>query len=113
MMFINSQEDIIVCGGNQEKSKKNHERDCLKLERGQWVQHSLLKRERTEASIVTIQKGTFILRGYCSPTTYEYLLPNSKKWTLGKTQIPHGYFAGSAVAISEEEIYLIGGNIPD
>ena len=68
LMFIHSQEDIIVCGGNQE-TKKNSERNCLKLERGQWVQHSMLKRERTEASIVTIQKGTFIFGGYCSPTT--------------------------------------------
>ena len=113
VMFIHSQEDIIVCGGNQAKTKKNSERNCLKLERGQLVQHSMLKRERTESSIVTIQKGTFIFGGYCSPYTYEYLLHNSRKWTLGKTQIPDGYFAGSTVAISEEEIYLIGGNIPD
>ena len=57
VMFIHSQEDIIVCGGNQTETREKAKRDCLKLERGKWVQHSLLKRERIEASVVTVQKG--------------------------------------------------------
>ena len=96
-------DSIMLCGG------WNNLEDCLRLERGKWIHFNTLNHGRTFASVATTTTSTFIFGGSRSPKTYEFLSKNSKVWELGKTRIPGGLLRGSAVPISQDEIWLLGG----
>ena len=40
---------------------------------------------------------------------WEYMDASKKIWTLGNSRIPDGFREGCAVAVSDDEIWLIGG----
>ena len=95
---------ILVCGGNPNISKQ-----CYQLKGKTWTKHSNLIKMRLRSSAVTTKDATFIFGG-ANRKTYEYLPRGSTKWVLGKTEIPGvGFGSGSAIAISDDEIWLIGG----
>ena len=100
-MFIHNG-TMLLCGGN------NNLQNCLQLEGGIWKQYSSLNNERSYASAVTTDTATFLFGGNESEYIYEYLTWSSK-WQPGKTKIPNGFSHGCAIAISHEEIWLIGG----
>ena len=95
---------ILFCGGSVNEQKS------LKLDNGTWKEHSTLNVERAWHSAVTTQTATFIFGGCYSDQTYEYLLKDSTRWLMGKTEIPGGFMYGCAIAVkSDQEIWLIGG----
>ena len=96
-------DSIMLCGG------WNNLEDCLLLERGKWIHYNTLNQGRTFASVATTNRAIFIFGGSRSPHTYEFLPKNSKVWELGKTRIPGGLLRGSAITLSQDEIWLIGG----
>ena len=101
-MFLHN-ETIMICGGS------NNLKTCLKLEEGNWTEYNSLKQERRDATVVSTTTSTFIFGGSRSRDTYEYLEKNASEWILGKTKIPGGFLRGCSVAISQDEIWLIGG----
>ena len=95
---------ILVCGGNPNLSKQ-----CYQLKGKTWTKHSNLIKRRLRASAITTKDATFLFGGGFGKT-YEYLPKGSTEWRLGETEIPgEGFESGSAIAISDEEIWLIGG----
>ena len=95
---------MLLCGG------LDNEKKCLQLDQGTWKVHSTLNVERAWHSAVTTQTATFIFGGCYSDQTYEYLLKDSTRWLMGKTEIPGGFMYGCAIAVkSDQEIWLIGG----
>jgi len=102
--IVNHNGAILLCGG------KNNLQTCLKMEENGWNHHSYLNKERRYASAVATNTATFIFGGDESGTTYEYLEQgSSSNWQLGNEEIPDGFYGGCAIAISDEEIWLIGG----
>ena len=64
---------------------------------------------RSYSSVVSTTSATFIFGGYYSKDTFEYLEKGALEWKLGETKIPVEFKSGCAVAISKDEIWLIGG----
>ena len=96
--------NILVCGGLR------NPKQCLKLDHGNWKEHSTLNDTRIMHSVVTTKHTTFIFGGFYSSRTYEYLQKESNTWLTGNNKIPGGYYSGCAIAVkSEQEIWLIGG----
>ena len=99
---------VLLCGGTQ-----NYQ-NCLQLDQGIWKKHSTLNEIRVGHSAVATQTATFIFGGFYpnlnARMTYEYLPKDSTTWLKGRTEIPGGFYFGSAIAVkSEQEIWLIGG----
>ena len=114
MVFLNPiSQQLFVCGG------ENNRKGCKTLEKGgQWtdfrynaVNISKLTTNRIMASAATTETGTYIFGGQqgVHSATYEYMPSSKKTWTKGNDNIPNGFDRGCAVAISENEIWLIGG----
>ena len=96
--------NILVCGGLR------NPKQCLKLDHGNWKEHSTLNDTRIMHSVVTTKHTTFIFGGFYSSRTYEYLQKESNTWLTGNNKIPGGFSSGCAIAVkSEQEIWLIGG----
>ena len=98
---------IMMCGG------LNNEKCCIQLENNTWSLHSYLNSEREAASSVATDRATFLFGGTEGSQTYEYLPINSSKWQPGVRKIPNGFSDGSAIPVSENEIWLIGGEPVD
>ena len=81
------------------------------MEENGWNHHSNLNKERGSASaVVATTNATFIFGGDESKHTYEYLDHGCSNWLEGNERISgRGFYAGCAIAISDEEIWLIGG----
>ena len=102
-MFLHN-ETIMICGG------QNNLKTCLKLQEGSWTEYNSLKEGRSHGALVSTTTATFIFGGYYSEDTYEYLEKNAaSEWKLGETKIPGGFHQGCSVAISQDEIWLLGG----
>ena len=103
--MINHNGVILLCGG------ENNGQTCLKMEEKGWNHHSNLKQKRSGASVVATNTATFIFGGFDSKDTYEYLEQgSSSNWQEGKATIPgYGFRRGCAIALSDEEVWLIGG----
>ena len=93
---------ILVCGG---------QRISQELKGKTWAKHSnLIKMRFLRASAITTKDTTFLFGGDGGHSkTYEYLPKGSTEWRLGTTEIPEGFKSGSAILISDDEIWLIGG----
>ena len=102
LMFIHNGR-ILLCGG------ENNLQFCLQLDKKSWKDHSILQQKRSWASVATTNTATFLFGGDESKDTYEYLGTDSIKWQVGKNKLPNGFSGGSAIAISQNEIWLIGG----
>ena len=106
-MFLHNK-TIMLCGGD------NNLKTCLKLQEGTWTEYNSLKKERKYGAVVSTTTTTFIFGSktgwILSEDTYEYLEKNASDWKLGKTKIPHGFSSGCSIAISQDEIWLIGGH---
>ena len=95
---------ILLCGGMF---------TCFALDEDYtWKEHSKFNWERSGNSLATTtQTATFVFGGIGSIETYEYLPTNSKRWLLGKNEIPEGFIKGCVITVrSEQEIWLIGGS---
>ena len=101
-MFLHN-ETIMLCGGYPNNL------GCLALMKGAWKYHSILNQKRSYASVATTKYTTFLFGGWESKDTYEYLPNNSSEWQVGKKKIPGGFWDGSAITVSPDEIWLIGG----
>ena len=104
-MFLHN-ETLMFCGG---EINYNKVKTCLKLQEGTWTEYNSLKEERYNAAVVSTNTATFIFGGSESQDTYEYLGNNASEWKLGRTKIPGGFRCGCSIAISQDEIWLIGG----
>ena len=107
-MFLHNK-TIVIC-----VSSKNF-KTCFKLQEGNWTIYNSLNYERTFAATVSTNNATFIFGGMDSKTkyTFEYLEKDAANWKLGKTNITGSFEYGCTIAISEEEIWLIGGLTPN
>ena len=102
-MFLHN-ETIMLCGGS------NNRKTCLKLQEGTWTKYNSLKEKRRDAAVVSTTTATFIFGGLYSKDTYEYLEKNASNWIRGTAKIPgNGFYSGCSLAISQDEIWLIGG----
>ena len=84
----------------------------MNVSSGSWTHHSSLTSKRDQASGVSTDKASYIFGDMSSTKgkkTYEILPKGSLQWQAGLTKIPNGYVRGCAVAISNDEIWLIGG----
>ena len=99
-------EAILLCGGD------NNLKTCLKLQGDKWTEYNFLKEERTNAAVVSTNTATFLFGGDKGGDTYEYLEKNASEWKRGETKIPglFGFYYGCSIAISDDEIWLIGGH---
>ena len=102
-MFL-SNGTILTCGG------ENNDKKCIRLQGGSWVDYNSLNLPRANAASVSTATTNFIFGGLYSPYTYEYLEENSHEWVFGEPSIPIRFIFGCAVAISQDEIWLIGGS---
>ena len=100
-MFLHN-ETVMICGGY------HNLKTCLKLQEGTWTEYNSLKEERSYAAVVSTHTTTFIFGGDKSEDTYEYLEKNASEWKLGLTKIPGGFISACSIAISQDEIWLIG-----
>ena len=102
--MINHNGVILLCGG------ENNGQTCLKMEEKGWNHHSNLKQKRSGVSAVATNTTTFIFGGPMSKNTFEYLEQgSSSNWQEGNEIIPDGFIGGCIIAISDEEVWLIGG----
>ena len=98
-MFLNNQKELVICGGYP-KGKS-----CLRLFNRDWHEYVELKQERYGATVVSMDDKTYMFGGQDSATSSEIFQDGS--WEAGPT-IP-GIRYGCGVAISREELLLIGG----
>ena len=101
-MFMHN-ETIMICGGI------DNFKTCLKLQEGSWTEYNSMRVRRDFAAVVSTITATFIFGGSRGKDTYEYLEKNAPEWKLGKIKIPGGLRSGCSIAISGDEIWLIGG----
>lgn len=103
-MFLHN-ETLVIC-------ETDYTKKCLRLEGGSWTEYNSLNDARDSASSVSTSTTNFIFGGYQRHDyTFEYLEQNSNDWMLGTTNLPYIFYKGCAVAISQNEIWLIGGSI--
>ena len=100
-MFLNNHNELIICGGYPKK------KSCLRLFNGEWHEYAELKQERLYASVVSMDDKTYMFGGDGSDTSSEILQDGS--WKTGPTIDEKGIERGCAVAISNEELLIIGG----
>ena len=100
-MFLNDQKELVICGGYPKSAS------CLRLFNGEWHEYAELEEERQFASVVSMDDKTFMFGGDGSDTSSEILQDGS--WKEGPTIPGEGITEGCGVAISKEELLLIGG----
>ena len=98
--------EVVMCGGWPKK------KSCLKLVNGAWNSFAELKRERSFGHVVaSIEERTFIFGdGYINEKSSEVLEHGSDSWKEGPTVPGKGIDDGCGVAISKDELLLIGGD---
>ena len=114
-MFLNVNKDgnkeVVICGGISKKTS------CLKLVNGAWKTFAELKEERTNGHVaVSMEDRTFIFGGLDNneqafKKSSEVLEHGSESWKEGPTVPGKGIRNGCGVAISEDELLLIGGGL--
>ena len=100
-MFLNEQNELVICGGYPKKTS------CLRLFNGEWKEYAELNKERQFASVVSMDDKTYMFGGWDSETSSEIFQNGS--WKEGPTIPGEGIRYGCGVAISKEELLLIGG----
>ena len=100
-MFLNNQKELVICGGYPKKTS------CLRLFNGEWKEYAELNKERQFASVVSMDDKTYMFGGWDSETSSEIFQNGS--WKEGPTIPGEGIRYGCGVAISKEELLLIGG----
>ena len=113
-MFLNVNKDgnkeVVICGGISKKTS------CLKLVNGAWKTFAELKEERTNGHVaVSMEDRTFIFGGLDNneqafKKSSEVLEHGSDSWKEGPTVPGKGIDDGCGVAISKDELLLIGGD---
>ena len=76
-----------------------------------WIQHSTLIEDRYCHSVVVLPAGTYILGGYSSRFTSEFLPTGGTVWQAGPNIPSPGLAYGCAVAISSTRFVVIGGKV--
>lgn len=103
--MLNLNNLILLCGGDY------NTRTCRQLSSNSWRHHSTLTESRRSSFAVSTHNISLIFGGDPSygMNTYEYWTQDSSNWQTGKTSIPKGLLQACAVAISSDEVWLIGG----
>ena len=87
---------------------------CLQLKLGSltsiWAHHSNLNKYRTYSSGVSTNSASFLFGGYYSGNSYEYMEFGSDVWKNGHTSLPTSFQYGCGVALSNQQILIIGGS---
>ena len=109
-MFLDVNQDgkkeVVVCGTSSNPNRTS----CLKLDGGSWSSFADLKKERYQGHVaVSMEDKTFIYGGYENEKSSEILKHGSESWTEGPAVPGKGIRYGSGVAISKDELILIGG----
>ena len=102
-MFLHKNKEIVICGGYPKRTS------CLKLVDGEWVTFAELNKDRTNAVVVSMANRTFIFGGYNNEKSSEVLENGNESWKEGPTIPGEGIRNGCGVAISKDELLLIGG----
>ena len=107
-MFLHVNKDgnkeVVICGGYPKETS------CLKLVNGAWKPFAELKKERTFGHVaVSMEERTFIFGSFGNRWSSEVLEHGSESWKVGPTIPGEGIDDGCGVAISKDELLLIGG----
>ena len=108
-MFIHVNKDgnkeVVICGGYP-KTKS-----CLKLVNGAWKPFAELNQERYSGHVaVSMEERTVIFGGNRNEKSSEVLKHGSESWKEGPAVPGKGIKKGCGVAISKDELLLIGGH---
>ena len=115
-MLLNNDNELMVLGGDGPPDQIYQ--DCLVYRKSAWKYHSKLMNPRISSSAVNMSDGIYIFGGRTKDwkrclRTCEFLPNSDSQWRYLDTSIPKpGYMGGSAIAISNNEILLTGGNAP-
>ena len=102
-MFLNDKKEVVICGGSS--------KICLKLVNGEWISYAKLLEIRHNGHVaVSMADRTFMFGGYYDINTSEVLEHGSEIWKKGPTIPGTGIYSGCGIAISKDELLLIGGN---
>ena len=88
---------------------------CLQLKLGHltgtvWGHHSSLNKSRNYPSGVSTNNASFLFGAWSSGAdSYEYMEFGSDVWKNGQTSLPTSFYHTCVVAVSNEQILLIGG----
>ena len=109
-MFLNVDRDgnkeVVICGGSPKKTS------CYKLVNGTWTSFAELNKERFDGHVaVSLEDKTFIFGGNADGKSSEVLEHGSESWKVGPTVPGKGIEDGCGVAISNQELLLIGGYV--
>ena len=81
-MVIDNDKRLMVCGGSVTPYRFKTDRECLILD-GTWKFHSYLTRNRKGAIGITMPNGIYILGGWNSSETSDFLEKGSSTWIQG------------------------------
>ena len=101
-MFLNNQKELVICGGYPKTTS------CLRLFNGEWKEYAELNQERYRATVVSMDDKVYMFGGSGSDTSGSEILQDGS-WKDGPTIPGKGIKLGCGVAISKEELLLIGG----
>ena len=113
-MVIDNDRRLMVCGGSVTPYRFKSDRECLILD-GTWKFHSYLASPHRKGAIgITMPNGIYILGGWNSPMTSEFLAKGSSTWIIGP-DIPVGLkclplnckYYRYGEALSNEEFIII------
>ena len=109
--FLTMHNKSLIVGGRSKDTNKFY---CLELDHGTWMKHSTLNEDRSKASVVTADMGTFVFGGKAARRMdYEYLPNGSTSWKVGKSRIPlrvNNEFCCAITIPLDEHIWLIGAS---
>jgi len=110
----------LLCGGELVPDRHNrmtrtYSAQCYTLVGREWVEHSLMTKERHGFGLVSVPKGVYAFGGIMEDADRisDVLLAGSHTWQSGP-QIPgprQGFWRGCAVAIDDTHIMIAGGDL--
>ena len=103
-MFLHGNKEVVICGGYPKKTS------CLKLVNGAWNHFPELNKKRILGHVaVSMEDKSFIFGGNDNRKSSEVMERGSGIWKEGPLIPGNGIDDSCGVAISKDEILLIGG----
>ena len=103
-MFLHGNKEVVICGGYPKKTS------CLKLVNGAWNHFPELNKKRILGHVaVSMEDKSFIFGGNDNRKSSEVIERGSGSWKEGPLIPGNGIDDSCGVAISKDEILLIGG----
>ena len=105
-MFLNDQNEAVICGGNTPEST----RSCFRLQSGEWKRdYRILSSDRNHATGFSINGKAYTLGGSYTQNSSDILDFKEGVWKEGPKLIDPQVYSSCGVVISNEEFLLIGG----